>query len=75
MGNEEKRKELKVGTLISSSMKWELAKLLKECADMFAWSFQDMLKLITDIVVHKLPMKPEYMPIQQKLRRIRLDML
>jgi len=35
-----------------------LVHFLKEYADVFAWSFQDMPGLDTDIVVHELPLKP-----------------
>ena len=75
LGSEEKKKEVKVGTSITTSIKLELTKLLQEYADVFAWSYQDMPGLSTDIVVHKLPTKPECRPIQQKLRRMRPDML
>ena len=42
---------------------------------MFAWSYQDMPGLDTDIVVHRLPLREECTPIKQKLRRIKLEML
>jgi len=41
--------------------------------DIFAWSYQDMLGLDSDIVQPKLPLKPECPPIKQKLRRMRLE--
>ena len=75
LGSEEKKKEVKVGTSIMTSTKQELTSLLQEYADVFAWSYQDMPGLSTDIVVHKLPTKLECRPIQQKLRRMRPDML
>ncbi|KAA3470668.1 RNA-directed DNA polymerase (Reverse transcriptase), Ribonuclease H-like protein [Gossypium australe] len=46
-----------------------------EFKDVFAWSYQDMPGLSTDIVVHQLPIKEECKPIQQKLRRMRPDVL
>ena len=64
IGSEGKKKELKVETSISSSTKQELTKLLREYADVFTSSYQDILGLNTDIVVHKLPMKPECRLIQ-----------
>ena len=42
---------------------------------MFTWSYQDMLGLDTNIVVYKLPIKPECKPIQQKLNRMKPKML
>ena len=55
LGSEEKKNEVKVGTSITISTKQELTKLLQEYVDVFAWSYQDMPGLSTDIVVHKLP--------------------
>jgi ribonuclease HI len=74
LGTEEDRKEVKVGTALKKNVKEELVKLLHEYVDVFAWSYQDMPGLDTDIVVHKLPLKPECPPIKQKLRRTRPDM-
>ena len=68
LGTEEDRKEVKVGTALKKNVKEELVKLLHEYVDVFAWSYQDMTG-DTDIVMHKLPLKPECPPIKQKLRR------
>ncbi|KAL4280265.1 hypothetical protein GQ457_03G011170 [Hibiscus cannabinus] len=43
--------------------------------DVFAWSYQDMPGLDTDIVMHRLPIKTECKPVQQKLRRMKPEML
>jgi len=74
LGTEEDREEVKVGTALKKNVKEELVKLLHEYVDVFAWSYQDMPGLDTDIVVHKLPLKLECPPIKQKLRRTRPDM-
>ena len=42
---------------------------------MFAWSYQDMLGLDMDIVVHCLPLREECAPVKQKLRRVKPEML
>ena len=42
---------------------------------MFAWSYQDMPGLDTDIVVHRLPLREECMPVKQKLRKVKPEML
>ncbi|XP_050916132.1 uncharacterized protein LOC127131245, partial [Lathyrus oleraceus] len=52
----------------------EIPELLHEYVDVFAWSYQDMPGLDTDIVVHKLPLQPDCPPVKQKLRRARPDM-
>ena len=49
--------------------------LLQEYSDVFAWSYQDMPSLDTDIVVHRLPLREECAPIKQKLRRVKPEML
>ncbi|XP_016672983.2 uncharacterized protein [Gossypium hirsutum] len=59
LGNEEKKQEVKIGTSISENTRLDLIALLREYKDVFAWSYQDMPGLNTDIVVHKLPLKPE----------------
>ncbi|KAA0066096.1 uncharacterized protein E6C27_scaffold21G00870 [Cucumis melo var. makuwa] len=38
-------------------------------------SYQDMPGLSTDIVVHRVPLKPECNPVKQKLRKMKLDVL
>ena len=60
---------------MSSAIKKELIDLLQNYNDVFAWSYQDMSGLDTDIVVHRLPLKEECMPVKQKLRRVEPEML
>lgn len=74
LGSEENVREVKVGALLSPLIKGQLVSLLKEYVDVFAWSYQDMPGLDTDIVEHKLPLKPECPPVKQKLRRTHPDM-
>ncbi|KAA3483834.1 gag/pol polyprotein [Gossypium australe] len=75
LGSEERRQEVKVGTSMSGDTKHDLIALLHEYKDVFAWSYQDMPGLNEDVVVHRLPLKPECKPVQQKLRRMRPEML
>ena len=63
LGSEEERKEVKVGALLSSAVKECLIELLKEFSDVFAWSYQDMPGLETNIVEHRLPLKPGCPPV------------
>jgi len=65
----DEKKEVKIGTSMKKEVKEELCALLKEFRDVFAWSYNDMPGLDTDIVQHKLPLKPECPPVRQKLRR------
>jgi len=51
----------------------KLRTLLKEFKDVFAWSYQDMPGLDSNIVQHRLPLKPECPLIKQKLRRMKSE--
>ncbi|KAI5432373.1 hypothetical protein KIW84_036206 [Lathyrus oleraceus] len=42
--------------------------------DVFAWSYQDMPGLDSEILEHRLPLKPECPSVKQKLRRTHHDM-
>ena len=48
--------------------------LLRDYQDIFAWPYQDMPGLSSDIVQHRLPLNPECSPIKQKLRRMKPEM-
>ena len=74
LGSEEDPKEVKIGASLHPDVKRRLIELLKEYVDIFAWSYQDMPGLDTDIVEHRLSLKPECPPIKQKLRRTHPDM-
>jgi hypothetical protein len=47
----------------------EMIALLQEYSDVFAWSYEDMPGLDTNIVVHKIPLEEGCKPVKQKLRR------
>ncbi|XP_052478401.1 uncharacterized protein LOC105789618 [Gossypium raimondii] len=66
---------VKIGTCMTEEAKQDFIELLREFKDVFAWSYQDMPGLSTDIVVHLLPIKEDCKPFQQKLRRMRLDVV
>lgn len=42
--------------------------------DVFSWSYQDVPGLDRDVVVQRLPLKQECLPVKQKLRRTHPDM-
>ncbi|XP_024634522.1 uncharacterized protein [Medicago truncatula] len=74
LGTEEDKKEIKIGALLEESVKERVVELLREYADIFAWSYKDMPGLDPDVVEHRLPLKPECPPVKQKLRRSHPDM-
>ena len=59
LGIEKKRKEVKIGTTLSSAIRKELIGILQDYSDVFAWSYEDMPGLDTDIVVHRLTLRKE----------------
>ena len=71
LGNENYKKEVKVGIVIKEDIKDQLLKLLSSYIDIFAWSYQDMPRLDPSIVEQRLPLKPECPPVKQKLRRMK----
>lgn len=74
LGIKEEDKEVRVGSSLQDEVKVKLVKLLEDYMDVFAWSYQDMLGLDTNIVVHHLPIKEDCPPVKQKLRRTHPDM-
>ena len=75
LGNNEEKKEVKIGTALLVEIKKEIIDLLYEFANIFAWSYQDMSGLNIEILEHHLPFKPECKLIQQKLQRMKPEML
>uniref|UniRef100_A0A2N9FM26 Integrase catalytic domain-containing protein n=1 Tax=Fagus sylvatica TaxID=28930 RepID=A0A2N9FM26_FAGSY len=68
-------REVKIGTRCTTEQKEALIALLREFHEIFAWSYQDMPGLDTDIVVHKIPLKPECKPVKQALRRMKPEVI
>ncbi|KAI5428945.1 hypothetical protein KIW84_033800 [Lathyrus oleraceus] len=74
LGSKDDVKEVKIGSRLCPDVKKGLIDLLREYSDVFAWSYQDMPGLDSKIVEHRFPLKPEYPPFKQKLRRTHPDM-
>ena len=65
MGTEDDKKEVKIGTDLKCSVKKQLIQMLHEYVEVFAWSYEDMPGLDTNIVVHRLPKKEDFPPVKQ----------
>ena len=48
--------------------------MLHDYVEVFAWLYEDMSGLDTDIVVHHVPTKEDFHPIKKKVHRMRPDM-
>ncbi len=72
LGTEEIKRELKV---VNNGELESMVSLLKEFIHVFSWSYDDMLRLDTQTVTHKIPLIPGTISVKQKLRRMNLDML
>lgn len=73
LGTKEEAKEVRKGSSPQEDTKEKLVKLIQEYMDVFAWSYQDMPDLDTHIMVHRLPLKEDFPPSKNKLRRTRPD--
>ena len=60
---------------MKEDVKRRLIEMLREYVEIFAWSYQDMPRLDTDIVVHRLPLREDCPSVKQKLRRTSPDMV
>ena len=68
LGTETDKKEVKISANLELSVKQRLVQMLHDYVEIFAWSYEDMPGLNTDIVVHRLPMKEGFSLIKQKVR-------
>lgn len=66
-------KRVTIGTGLDSIFKDGLTKLLREYADIFAWSPKDMPELEESIAIHKLSVRRDAQPKVQKRRNFAPD--
>ena len=73
MGDQEIIKETKISVHVLHQ-KDDIIHALFYYKDVFGSSYDDMPGLSTDMVVHKLPIDPNFPPIKQKLGKPKTDM-
>ncbi|XP_070020109.1 uncharacterized protein [Nicotiana sylvestris] len=73
LGDPDNIRETKIGVHLEPQIREEIVKALFEYKDIFAWSYDDMSSLSTDLVVHKFPTDPAFSPVKQKLRKFKTD--
>ena len=59
------KREVQIGTGITAPIREVLIILLRDYQDIFAWSYQAMPGLSSDIVQHRLPLNPECSPVNK----------
>ena len=74
LGTEEDKKEVKISANLENSIKDRLIQMFHDYVEVFSWSYEDMSGLDTDIVVHRIPMKEDYLSVKQKVCRMRPNM-
>jgi hypothetical protein len=71
IGTNDEPKMMQIGKNLTSFEKDEFIALLQEFQEVFAWSYEDMLGIDTDIVQHSIPTDPTFRPVKQKLLRMK----
>ena len=66
LGNNEEKKEVKVGTTLSAETKKEIIYLLHEFANVFFWFYQDTSGLNIEIVEHVCPSRQNASPFNKR---------
>nr|XP_009763209.1 PREDICTED: uncharacterized protein LOC104215153 [Nicotiana sylvestris] len=66
-------RETKISIHTKQKTRDALIQLLFEYKDVFAWSYDHMSGLSSDLLVHKLPTYPDFPPVQQKQRKFKMD--
>ena len=74
LGTEADKKEVKIDINLEYNVKSRFVQMLHDYMELFAWSYEAIPVLDTDIVVHRLPTKEDCPPIKQKVCRMRPDM-
>ncbi|XP_074282937.1 uncharacterized protein LOC141607484 [Silene latifolia] len=73
MGTLVEPKELKIGTTLDPEERRGFINLRGAFKDVIAWSYKDMPGIDREIAEHKIPIKPGFKPVKQKLRRMRTE--
>jgi ribonuclease HI len=70
LGTNENPQYINLGLVCSKQEKDACIKLFKEFKDVFAWTYEDLKTFDPNIIQHVIPMKPQTLPFQQKLRKM-----
>jgi hypothetical protein len=70
IGKQEEPKFVKFSSSLTREQRNEYTKLLREFADVFAWTYEDLKTYDMSIIEHKIQLKEEAKPFRKKLRQI-----
>jgi hypothetical protein len=70
IGTKSEPKFVKLSRSLTKEQRSEYIGLLREFADVFAWTYEDLKTYDTSVIEHKIPLKEEAKPFRQKLRLI-----
>jgi hypothetical protein len=70
VGTQEEPRFVKLSSSLTREQRAKYTELLKEFADVFAWTYEDLKTYDTPVIEHKIPLKEEAKPFRQKLRQI-----
>jgi hypothetical protein len=70
ISTQEEPKFFKLSSSLTKEQRVEYTELLREFADVFAWTYKDLKTYDTSVIEHKIPLKGEAKPFRQKLRQI-----
>lgn len=74
LGSLDNIRETKISVHLEPQLREEIIEVLFEYKHVFAWSYDDMTGLSTDLVVRKLPTDLACSPVKQKLRKFKTGM-
>jgi hypothetical protein len=75
IGTSEEPKYVKLSRSLTGEQRTRYTKLLREFADVFAWTYEDLKTYDTSVIEHKIPLKEDARPFKQKLRQINPTLL
>jgi ribonuclease HI len=70
IGTREEPKFVRLSRDLTREQRSEYTELLREFADVFAWTYEDLKTYDTSVIEHKIPLKEKAKPFKQKLRPI-----
>jgi hypothetical protein len=70
IGTENEPKFVRLSKSLTKDKRDEYIELLRDFADVFTWTYEDLKTYDTSVIEHKIPLKKQANPFRQKLRQI-----